>query len=146
MLIGHTISRADRVEDDRFIYNSWLKTLADELQIDRNDVERFRTFTRQMRPTLVALRTNKATQTFVVHATGDRDELHAWLCAEPPSILHFIYTRSCWRKRGFARALSERAGMGSSVRASHYTTYGFPRVMRLYDELEFDPTYLLAER
>lgn len=117
--------------------------MADDCGINRMDITRMRDFKRANRPQ-VANKVEKATVIIACSKVEPRTIL-GWICAEPPSILHYVYVSSAWRKAGLARALVEACNFAPEVCATHYTMWGFPRLTRLFGKLNFNPILLVAE-
>lgn len=132
--------------DHGFVYDSWLRSLADECEVDRNDASAVRAFKRQMRPGLEKILTRPEATTMVACARADENQLMGWACGEAPGVLHFVYVAKDWRGKGIGRALCGALGLTPASKATHYTSWGFPRVAKLFDDLQFDPTLLIAER
>jgi GNAT superfamily N-acetyltransferase len=144
-VIPHKI-RPATLGDHGFIFGSWLGSLADECDVDRDDDKAFRAFKRSMRPTLEAIITRPGVTTLVACARADEDALMGWACGEAPSVLHFVYVAKPWREQKLGRALCEALKLTAKAQATHYTSWGFPRVARMFEDLTFDPTLLIAER
>lgn len=144
-MIPHVI-RPMRVADEGFVYDSWLRSLADECNVERGDAEAVKKFKRSMRPALERIITNKRTATLVACGRRDENQLFGWACGEAPGVLHFAYVGKDWRGHQIARALVAALKLAPESRATHYTSWGFPRIARMFADLQFDPTLLIAER
>lgn len=122
--------------DDPIIYDTWLRSMADELGIDDPD-ERKR-FIRAQKPTVDHLIDDG--ETLVATGRLDRFKVLGWMCFKRPNILHFLYVSKGFRQGKIAKQLVLFSELPAQCRASHTTSWGFPRVERLFKELIHDPT------
>lgn len=127
------------------MYGSWLGSLADEMGVDRNDDHAFRAFKRKMRPGIARIIEAASTKTLVACANREEKLLMGWVCGEPGA-LHFVYVAKPWREGRLGTALVRALELSGEVKASHFTSWGFPRVERMVPGIRFDPTLLIAER
>jgi len=123
-------------DDDPIVYDSWAGSLADELEItEEREKKRFK---RGQFPVLRELVAHG--RVLVATSRKDLDRVVGWICYEPADVLHFVFVKKPYRQFGVARQLIEAAGMPDVARASHFTSWGFPRVARLFESLTHDPT------
>jgi hypothetical protein len=122
--------------DAAIVYDSWLKSMADELEI--GDPDERRRFVRAQKPAVDALIADG--ETLVATPRKDTTRVMGWICFKRPDILHFIFVKKDFRLGKIARQLILFSELPAKCRASHYTSWGFPRIERLFEELTHDPT------
>lgn len=147
-MIPHNI-RDFRPADDAHIYRCWLGSLAREeegISNEPEDDDRFRAFKRRRRPDISRVLAAPGTKIRVMCSRKDPDVVLGWIVFELPATIHFLYVPKPWRKGGVARALVRDSGLAPRAIATHYTSWGFPRLKRLFESLEFDPMTLIPER
>lgn len=123
-------------DDDPIVYDSWLGSLADELEID--DPDERRRFKRGQKPVVDGLLARG--RTIVAAPRKEPDRVAGWVCVEAPDILHFVFVKRDFRRGQIARRLMEQAALPRVARASHMTSWGFPRIAKLFESLTHDPT------
>jgi hypothetical protein len=136
-MIPHIIRPATD-DDMRLVESSWLRTLATEYGVPEEALPRAR-FWRANGPGIRDL--CRRARVVVACSRADQREVMAWACAEPPGVLHFVFTkqRGTWGQQGLCRALLKHLGMAREATATHYTDQGWPRVARCFDKLTLDP-------
>lgn len=124
------------VEDDPIVYDCWARSMADEVGVEGDDARR--AFVRGYKPVITALIARSTTMV----AVSRKDPLRVlgWICVEIPDVLHFVFTKRAFRQGGIARQLIERSQLPRDVRASHSTSWGMPRLERLFASIHHDPT------
>lgn len=55
----------------------------------------------------------------------DGDVILGWACAEPPSVLHYVYVKEVYRRQGVAATLLAACGLGAAsvIVCTHWTKY-----------------------
>jgi hypothetical protein len=88
------------------------------------------------------------TRVLVAHDPGDVEFILGWVCAEPPRVLHFVYTSANYRRERVAsRLMSEMFGEKfrvAGIEVSHWT-----RVLPCYYAtwgLKYNPYVLHSRR
>lgn len=127
--------RPMRDVDAPIVYDSWSGAMADELGIE--DREERRSFKRAQKPVVDGLIARG--KVFVANPRKDEREVMGWICVEPPDVLHFVFVKKAYRRGSVARQLVEHAGLPKAARASHSTSWGSPRIARLFDTLTHNP-------
>ena len=121
--------------DRAFVFDSWLRTMAYDLDVPDDDAARAK-FWRAQKPVIASLLARG--KTLVACSRIDPDEIMGWACAEPPGLLHFVLVKGGTQRMGVCRSLLKSLGMGREATASHHTVRGFPRVQRCFETLTLD--------
>lgn len=132
-MIPHEIRPMQR-RDAAFIHDSWLREMAADLQIPKEDGPR-RKFWQVHAPRLRALVARPDTRVIVAHEPGQPDNLVGWVAFTGPDRLHFVYVRGGFRRGGVARHLLEAAQLPRETTCTHYTAVGFNRIARMFGRL-----------
>lgn len=123
-------------EDDPIIYDSWARSLADELEI--HNLDERRRFVSGHKHIISALLSRS--RTLVAASRKDPLSVYGWVCHEGPTILHFVFVKKDFRRGRIATRLLQEAQLAEDCGASHSTFWGFPRVAKLFHALTHDPS------
>lgn len=121
--------------DAPIVFDSWARSMCDELGI--KDEDEVRRFVRGQKPVIAALL--ERGRNFVAAPRKDPSRCLGWICTELPDVLHFVFVKKPDRCGKIATRLVEHAGLPKVARASHSTSWGLPRVARLFEKLTHDP-------
>lgn len=135
-MIPHRI-RELQPGDVGYVNATWMRSMADDLGIPRDDGPARARFWKENAP--VVQRLAQEARVVVACAAKDPNEIMGWICAEPPGVLHFVYVRNTARRGGVAKSLVRSLEMDLKARATHHTVKGFPLVARLFDDLALEP-------
>lgn len=122
-------------DDAAIVYDSWSRSMADELGIE--DPDEKRRFVREQKPLVASLL--ERGKTYIACARKDPREVLGWICVEPPDILHFVFVKKPQRTGKIATRLVQHSQLPKAARCSHVTSWGLPRVARLFDTLTHHP-------
>lgn len=122
MTVAFTV-RPACTDDVGLILNSWLKsyrqseaarTVTNEIYYSENIGEKAR---------IVSLM--RKGQTLVACDPTEQDIVFGWVCADAviPPVVHYVYVKSPYRRRGLARKLLKAAGVGSAPFLATHETY-----------------------
>lgn len=129
--------------DQGIVYSTWLTALARAeggIRVGaENEQERMIAFKKARRPAVAEIINNPKTSILLACPKLDPLAPIGWAAFQVPNILHFVYVFAPWRRQGIGRALLTRAGLKGHVLASHYTSWGFPKVRKVLPDIEFDP-------
>lgn len=132
-MIPHEIRPLHR-RDAAFVHDSWLREMAADLEIPKEELPR-RRFWQAHAPRLRALVARPDTTVLVAHAPGAPDDLIGWVAFTGPDRLHFVYTRGGFRRGGVARALLAAAKLPPETVCTHYTAVGINRLKPMFARL-----------
>lgn len=109
--------RAVNNEDIPFVLSSWLKSYRYS-QAARNVVNDIY-FSEQVGQKARILEMLSDCRTLVACDEEEGDCIYGWICAESiegsvPPVVHYVYVKSSYRRRGLARALLKAAGVGGA--------------------------------
>lgn len=120
--------------DAAFVHDSWLREMAADLQIPKEDEPR-RKFWQVHAPRLRALVARPGTTVLVANEPGAPENIVGWVAFSEPDRLHFVYVRGGFRRGGVARRLLEAAKLSRETVCTHYTAVGFNRVAKMFARL-----------
>jgi hypothetical protein len=136
--IPHAIRAYDpgRDREESYVYDNWIRCLADDLDIPDSDKERGAFWRAQKKAIGKLLERSTA---LVACSPRDENTIFGFIVAEPPERVHFVYVRKNMRGGGICRALVEAARLADVCTATSHTSWGFPRLARLFERLDLEP-------